>query len=232
VNTVLVGGVVVAGLIVLAGIAMAVTRRVKKARSRTTETAGALESTVERLERIADRLEKMLVQLREGEPAHQGLADAKFGRGDLLRGTADSAQERGVRTRGSVPGPDLQSAHVEQGDDVVQSLMSQLDRQPMTLLQVRDCVAQFGRQVATLAQIDSGDWLLLALSDGSANRWFVLPRLHIAMGEVRLMDYFELRNYNGVDPLRARDITRVPCIEKTRNGWSVFAKGLIDVQAM
>lgn len=233
--TVLVGGLAVAGLALLAGIGIVVKRRLsRRSLPRRPETSHALDSCVERLEQIAVRFENILVNLKELEQAtREGLEDLQVLRSGLPLATTGSAEHRAaIRTRGSARGAESPPEDLDPADDVVQSLMSQLDRQPMTLAQVRDCAAQYGRQVAILAPANSNDWLLIALSAGSGNRWFILPRLHIAMGQVRLIDYFELRNYNGVDPLRARDITTFGQVEKTSAGWKVVSRGWIDVQGI
>jgi len=79
--------------------------------------------------------------------------------------------------------------------------------------------------VEVLSRSDS-DWTLLVVS---ADRSYVVPAVRRGMGFTPLSEYFELRNYNGVDPLKPAHVREFAELQRQDRSWAVLRKGLIDV---
>lgn len=83
-----------------------------------------------------------------------------------------------------------------------------------------------GSRVELLTGEEQQSWALLRLIVG--NDALVIPAMARPMGDCALGDYFELRNYNGINPLSARSIAKFPRQVRQGMEWKTQEQGLID----
>lgn len=76
-----------------------------------------------------------------------------------------------------------------------------------------------------IGQSSPEDWALISIQLGS--RAFIVPAIRRPMGGVRLEEYFELQNYNGMDALRANFIVEIPELRRQAGRWVVARQGRI-----
>lgn len=65
---------------------------------------------------------------------------------------------------------------------------------------------------------------------GSGARSVIIPAIRRPMGDCSLARYFELRSYNGIEPLKAAYVVAVPQELRLHNGEVRLERGLIDAR--
>jgi hypothetical protein len=72
----------------------------------------------------------------------------------------------------------------------------------------------------------SGNWGLARVAFGQ--RAWVVPILRTPTAGLPLGDYFTLRQYNGVDPLKPQNIVRLPTQQRVEDQWHTETMGELD----
>lgn len=125
-----------------------------------------------------------------------------------------SQQEVSVESSG---GWDLEAACFE--------FLRMCDERRVIESSAREWFGGYGWDAVAVDSDASGEWHLLRVDDSSQERQsIVLPTIRKTMGGVSLTDYYEMVDYNGLNPLRPANVRRL--CKRLADGTVV--KGLID----
>jgi hypothetical protein len=112
--------------------------------------------------------------------------------------------------------------------DTVSEFLTLADSQELARHAVIRFFSDRQRAVSFVIELEGG-WAMLAVhTDATGRHALGIPAIRVGMGPVDLRPYFDFREYNGLDPIRASQVVDFARLAKSGTSWIASKKGLID----
>lgn len=111
-------------------------------------------------------------------------------------------------------------------EEAARRLVEECDTKPVERLSdVPDWVREHGYRLESIAGTPD-DWFLAVLAGD--NEGLVIPNMRRPMGRIDLGPFFDVVNYNGIDPLRGEKVGDFARVIRTGGRWTVTTRGRIQ----